>query len=113
VSHGKRLMSPPISARMPWALKSLTPGMVVRRWTVRAKGLDMSVDLPIDSADGGVERIDVLEVQPHQKAVVMPRRRQSADRALGDALRCTLRRNEPHVIDHDRASGATAGTDQN
>jgi len=42
---------------------------VVRRWTVRAKGLDMSVDLPIDSADGGVERIDVLEVQPHQKAV--------------------------------------------
>ena len=57
---------------MPWALKSLTPGMVVRGWTVRAKGLDMSVDLPIDSADGGVERIDVLEVQPHQKAVVMP-----------------------------------------
>jgi hypothetical protein len=50
------------------------------------KGLDMGVDLPIGRADCGVERIDVLEVQRHQKAVVMHRRRQSADRALGDAL---------------------------
>jgi hypothetical protein len=67
-------MSPPISARMTWALKSLTPGMVVRTWTA-VKGLDMGVDLPIGRADCGVERIDVLEVQRHQKAVVMHRRR--------------------------------------
>ena len=35
---GKRLMSPPISARMTWALKSLTPGMVASRRTAVRKG---------------------------------------------------------------------------
>jgi len=35
---GKRLISPPISARMTWALKSLTPGMVASRRTAVRKG---------------------------------------------------------------------------
>ena len=37
----------------------------------RAKGLDMGVDLPIDCTDGGVEGVDVLEVQLQQEAVVI------------------------------------------
>jgi hypothetical protein len=36
---GKRLMSPPISARMTWALKLLTPGMVVRSGTTRSRAM--------------------------------------------------------------------------
>jgi hypothetical protein len=59
--------------------------MVVRTRTA-VKGLDMGVDLPIGRADCGVVRIDVQEVQRHQKAAVMQGRRQSADRVLGDAL---------------------------
>jgi hypothetical protein len=66
---GKRFMSPLISARMTWALKSLT-GDGGQQQDRCAKGLDVGADLPINRVDGGIEDLDVLQVQAKQEAVV-------------------------------------------
>ena len=58
------------------ALRSLIPGMVVSSSTVMRKGLDAFVHFPIDLGnidlgDGGVDGVDLLKMQPQQKAMVL------------------------------------------
>jgi len=36
-----------------------------------AKGRDAGLDLPVDFADGRIERIDLIEVKPQQEAMVL------------------------------------------
>ena len=51
-----------------------------------AKGLDMGVDLLIDLADGGVDRIDMLEEQPQHKPMMVSH--PATQRRLKLGLRC-------------------------
>ena len=64
-------MSVPISAMMARALRSLMPGIVVSMRDGGAKGLDVGVDLRIDLGDRRVERVDLLEMQAQQEAMVL------------------------------------------
>ena len=65
-----RLMSVPISDRMTWALSWLTPGMVLSCLTSITKGGEPGIDLPIDRGDAGIERVDLLQMEIEQKAMV-------------------------------------------
>src|SRR6516225_2325004 len=65
-----QLMSTPISDRMTWALSSLTPGMVLSCSDGVTKGGEPGIDLPIDRGDAGIERVDLLQMEIEQEAMV-------------------------------------------
>jgi hypothetical protein len=100
-------MSWPISARMMRALNSLTPGIVVtgdrgQECNRGAKGLDIGVDLLIDLPDRRIKGVDLLEMQPQQKAVV------PGDVAAQRCLQLVRRSFDPPVGKAAKAPGSVS-----
>src|SRR5215472_668782 len=65
-----RPMSVPISDRMTWALSSLTPWDSTQLFDSVAKAGKPSIGLPVDLGNGGIERVDLLQMQSKQKTMV-------------------------------------------